>query len=234
MQEVSLPTLVKYDAPVPVDEPDTLKRSRTNAVAGVDGDQINRDVLNSLFPPIEFEQDEIKYTRSISTAPISKTDVTKLRTELDTLLHKNKTKPKGIDIIRSELYSQCFEEVIRQVTIDSNARGRLLFRIRNHYKTLIQSYKDLNELALNFGANKNIQVTLGMDQLLDYNKKLREKRRELELEANNLQIQLDGLEKRIQENKQIREKEFADEIAFLKKQGQSIKMIYDQCQNRPP
>lgn len=226
--------LLKYDSPIPVDEPDNQKRTRTNAVAGVDGDQINRDVLNSLFPPIEFEKDGVKYTQAISTSPVTKTDVTKLRNELDTLLHKNKTKAKGIDTIRSDLYSQCFDEVIRQVTIDSNARGRLLFRIRNHYKTLIQSYKDLNDLALNFSANKAIQVTLGMDQLLDYNKKLKAKRRDLELEANNLQIQLDAFEKRIQENKQIREKEFADEIAFLKKNHQSLKILYDSAQNRPP
>lgn len=231
MQQKETLGLLKYDAPFVVDEP---KKSHTSAVAGVDGEQLNRDVLNSIFPPIEFEENGIHYQQCASATPASKADVIKLKNTLETLLHTQKARSEGICTIRSDLYSQCFDEVIRQVTIESNARGRLLTRIRNHYRTLIQSYKDLNETALEFGANKEIQVTLGMDNLLKYNKDLKEKRRNLELEANDLQIKLEATEKRIQENKQIREKEWADEIAFLKKQGQQMKQHLDQCQNRTP
>lgn len=227
--------LLKYDAPYPVDEPDKAKKNRTaNAVAGVESDQLNREVLNSIFPPIEFEENGEMYHQAVSTAPVTKTDVTKLKNQLETLLHSQKARMVGICQIRSNLYSQCFDEVIRQVVIDNNARGRLLVRVRDHYRTLIQSYKDLNNIALDFGSCKNMQVNLGMDGLKQYNKELKEKRRTLELEANNLQIQLDALEKRLQENKQIREKEHADEIAFLKKQGQLIKVHYESCLNRPP
>ena len=229
--EIETTGLLKYDAPFPVDE---TKKLHASAVAGVESDQLNRDVLNSIFPPKEFDEDGVHYQQCVSTAPSSKQDVVKLKNDLETLLITQKARPKGVCSIRSNLYSQCFDEVIRQVTIESNARGRLLTRIRDHYRQLLSTYKDLNDIALQFGANKNIQVTLGMDELLKQNKLLKEKRRELELQANDLQLKLDAIEKRIQENKQLREKEYADEIAFLKRQGQQTKQHHDICQNKPP
>ena len=223
--------LLKYDPPTPVGE---SKKNHTSAVAGVDGDQLNRDVLNSIFPPIEFEEDGVQYQQCVSTTPTSKSDVIQLKNDLETLLLTQKARSTGVCSIRSNIYSQCFDEVIRQVTIESNARGRLLTRIRDHYKQLVQSYKDLNDIALQFGSNKHMQINLGMDDLLKKNKELKAKRRELELEANDLQLKLDATEKRIQEFKQMREKEYAEEISFLKRQGQQIKQHYDICQNKPP
>ena len=223
--------LLKYDPPVAVDE---TKKTHASAVTGVDGEQLNRDVLNSIFPPIEFDEDGVHYQQCVSASPTSKADVIQLKNNLELLLLNQKARMIGVCQTRSLLYSQAFDEVIRQVTIESNARGRLLTRIRDHYKQLVQSYKDLNDNALLFGSNKNMQVTLGMDDLLKQNKELKSRRRDLELEANDLQLKLDATEKRIQENKQLREKEYADEIAFLKRQGQQMKQHYDLCQNKPP
>jgi len=235
MEQRNIVGLLKYDIPVPVDEPDEIKRNRTTvAAAGVDGDQMNRDVLNSIFPPLEFKEDQKSYQQYVSTAPASKTDVIKLKSQLETLLNSQKARKTGICLIRSDLYSKCFDEIIRQVTIENNARGRLLAKVRDHYRSLIQSYRDLYDLTLDWGHNKSLQVNLGKDDLLSYNIQLKEKKRALEIEANELQLKLESLEKRLQENKQIREKEYADELAFLKKQGQMMKLHYEQCFNRPP
>lgn len=235
MQERSETTgLLKYDSPVAVDESDKPKKTTAAVTSGVDGDSLNREVIDSIFPPVEFEEGGVKYKQSVSTTPVAKADVVKLKNQLETLLHQQKARPKGICPIRSNLYSQCFDEIIRQVLIDNNARGRLLVRVREHFKSLIQDYKDIDELALEFGSNKSLQVNQGVPELQQYNKELKERRRTLELEVNDLQIQLDALERRFQENKQIREKEHADEVAFLKKQGQLLKTHYDSCSSRPP
>lgn len=43
----------------------------------------------------------------------------------------------GICSIREELHRQCFDEIIRQVTIDSPERGMLLMRVRDElYMTI--------------------------------------------------------------------------------------------------
>lgn len=220
--------LLKWDPPVPVNNTDDSQKKKALGSTATGMDQINRDILNSMFPPIEFTtNDGITFTQSISTNAVTKSDVQKLKQQLSNLLQLRKARNTGVCLIRSDLYSQCFDEIIRQVTIDNNARGRLLMRVRDHYRMTLAAYKQLYETTLDWGNRKTMQVDLGVPDLRVYNKELKERRRALELETNDLQIKLDALEKKIAESKGTREKDHADEITFLKRQSQMIKAQID-------
>lgn len=52
----------------------------------------------------------------------------------------NLTRESGICPIREELHNQCFDEIIRQVTIDGPERGLLLMRVRDELKMTIAAY----------------------------------------------------------------------------------------------
>jgi dynein light intermediate chain len=195
---------------------------------------MSREFINSIFPPVEFTEDGVAYTQAVSINSVTKSDVQKLRTQLSNLLHVRKARATGVCLIRSEIYSQCFDEVLRQVTVDNNARGRLLARVRDHYRMMLNSYKDLYESTLDWGKRKNMQVNLGIPDLRQYNSELKERRRTLELQVNDLQIRLDNLEKKLAENKALREKDHADEIAFLKRQSQMTKAQIDMLAAQNP
>lgn len=221
-------SLLKYDAPVLVDDPDQANKTRKAVATASSGvDSLNREVINSMFPPIEFTEDDEKYIQSVSIGTSTRSDVKKLKTKLENLLHTRKAKMTGVCLIRSEIYSQCFDEIIRQTTVDCNPRGRLLLRVRDHYKMMLDSYKDLYATTIDWGMRKELQINQGMPELKSYNEELISKRRTLELQANDLQIKLDALEKKLAENKSIRDKDYADEIAFLKRQGQMTKAQID-------
>jgi dynein light intermediate chain len=221
--------LLKWDSPVAVEDPEhTQKRTKSVGVSGAGVDQMTREVINSLFPPIEFTENNTTYTQSVSISSVSRSDVQKLRTQLANLLQLRSAKPRGVCLIRSEIYSQCFDEVLRQVTVDNNARGRLLSRVRDHYRGLVRAHKELYETTLDWGHRKTMQVNLGVPDLRTYHEELKEHRRTLELRANDLQIKLDTLEKKLAESKSVREKDRADEITFLKRQGQLTKAQIDQ------
>jgi dynein light intermediate chain len=49
-------------------------------------------------------------------------------------------KKTGICGIREELYSQAFDEIIRQVTVDCPERGLLLMRVRDEQKMTLAAY----------------------------------------------------------------------------------------------
>jgi dynein light intermediate chain len=98
----------------------------------------------------------------------------------------------------------------------------------------LNSYKDLYESTLDWGKRKNMQVNLGIPDLRQYNSELKERRRTLELQVNDLQIRLDNLEKKLAENKALREKDHADEIAFLKRQSQMTKAQIDMLAAQNP
>jgi dynein light intermediate chain len=219
---------------VPVD-PDQQKRIKgVGGVGGAGVDQMTREVINSLFPPIEFTENGATFTQAVSISSVSRSDVQKLRTQLTTLLQVRAAKATGICRIRSDIYSQCFDEIVRQVTVDNNARGRLLARVRDHYRGLVRAYKELYETTLDWGHRKAMQVDLGVPDLKIYHEERKAERRKLELRANDLQIRLDALEKKLAENKALREKDRADEIAFLKRQGQMTKAQIDMYNTQNP
>lgn len=47
----------------------------------------------------------------------------------------------GICPVREELYSQCLDELIRQVTINCAERGLLLLRVRDEMRMTIAAYQ---------------------------------------------------------------------------------------------
>ena len=52
------------------------------------------------------------------------------------------------------MYSQAFDEIIRQVTINCAERGFLLVRVRDEIKMTIQAYQTLYESSIAYGMRK--------------------------------------------------------------------------------
>ena len=63
-----------------------------------------------------------------------------LQDELDRRLIAYQTRETGICPKREELHAQCFDELIRQITINCAERGFLLVRVRDEIKMTIQAY----------------------------------------------------------------------------------------------
>ena len=64
----------------------------------------------------------------------------------------------GICPIREELYAQCFDELIRQITIDCAERGFLLVRVRDEIKMTIHAYQTLYESSIAYGMRKALMA----------------------------------------------------------------------------
>merc|ERR1711865_418221 len=64
-----------------------------------------------------------------------------------------------------DLYSQCFDELIRQMGINCPERGLLLLRVRDEIRMTIDAYKTLYESSVTFGVRKQLQAEQGMPEL---------------------------------------------------------------------
>ena len=62
---------------------------------------------------------------------------------LDLRLMERQARESGICPVREELFSQCFDEIIRQVTLNLPERGLLLLRARDEIMMTIDAYKTL-------------------------------------------------------------------------------------------
>merc|ERR1711898_63549 len=93
----------------------------------------------------------------VSSTPATRLDVINLQEQLDHKLQQRQARETGICPIREELYAQCFDELIRQITINCSHRGLLLVRVRDEMRMTIQAYQTLYESALAYGMRCALQ-----------------------------------------------------------------------------
>ena len=94
----------------------------------------NEDYLNTILPPQEMIENNQLWVRYVSPTPATSADVTNLRKDLERKLESMEARDSGICPVREELYIQCFDELIRQITINCAERGYLLVRVRDEVR----------------------------------------------------------------------------------------------------
>ena len=123
------------------------------------------ETLNNMFPPKQWEENGHKFIQYVSPKSATREKSRDLFKALDAKLKERRAKEKGICPVREELYSQCFDEIIRQVTIDNPDRGLLLLKVRDEIKMSIASYQILYESSILYGIRKQLQAEDTREQL---------------------------------------------------------------------
>merc|ERR1712193_243541 len=100
------------------------------------------DVLHALLPPREWIEEDKHYIQYVSNQPETWVDVIQLQEALDQRLMERQARETGICPVGEELYSQCFDELIRQVTINCPERGLLLLRVRDEIRMSIAEFEE--------------------------------------------------------------------------------------------
>lgn len=103
-----------------------------------------------MFFPKEWDEDSKKYIQYVSPEKATREHARDLFKALDEKIKERQAREKGICPVREELYSQCFDEVIRQVTIECPERGLLLLRVRDEIRMTIAAYQTLYERFVMF------------------------------------------------------------------------------------
>ena len=183
------------------------------------------ETLNSMFPPKQWEENGHKYIQYVSPSPATREKSRDLFKALDQKLKERRAKEKGICPVREELYSQCFDEIIRQVTIDNPDRGLLLLKVRDEIKMSIASYQILYESAILYGIRKQLQAE---DARMKLKKELEEKEKK-NIELTNKKIELEKklktLKKHFGERKEIEATKREKDLTFLTQQRESLEKI---------
>nr|CAB3239131.1 33 kDa inner dynein arm light chain, axonemal [Phallusia mammillata] len=181
------------------------------------------EILNSILPPREWNEAGQLWVQQVSSTPATRLDVVNLQEELDKRLQQRQARETGICPVRRELYSQCFDELIRQVTINCAERGLLLLRVRDEIRMTIAAYQTLYESSVAFGMRKALQAEQGKADMEKKISDLDNEKRELERTVNELKAKCEAIEKREAERRQVEEKKHSEEIQFLKRTNQQLK-----------
>ncbi|NXK84718.1 IDLC protein, partial [Amazona guildingii] len=181
-----------------------------------------QELLNAILPPREWAEDKTLWVQEVSSAPSTRLDVVHLQEQLDLRLQQRQARETGICPVRRELYSQCFDELIREVTINCAERGLLLLRVRDEIQMTIAAYETLYKSSVAFGVRKALQAEHGKSNMIK-RVKLEEEKRELEAQVSDQKAKCEAIEKREYERRQIEEKKHTEEVQFLKRTNQQLK-----------
>ncbi|XP_037683616.1 axonemal dynein light intermediate polypeptide 1 isoform X2 [Choloepus didactylus] len=191
---------------------DLLSRSSNNH---------HKSVLNMLGG--EWVEDTHLWIQQVSSTPSTRMDVVHLQEQLDLKLQQRQARETGICPVRRELYSQCFDELIREVTINCAERGLLLLRVRDEIRMTIAAYQTLYESSVAFGMRKALQAEQGKSDMEKKIAELETEKRDLERQVNEQKARCEATEKRESERRQVEEKKHNEEIQFLKRTNQQLK-----------
>ena len=74
------------------------------------------DMVNSMLPAREWTEETGTWMQHVSKEPATRLDVVTLQEMLDQRLAERQAREAGICPVREELYAQCFDELIREVS----------------------------------------------------------------------------------------------------------------------
>ncbi|XP_020494019.2 axonemal dynein light intermediate polypeptide 1-like [Labrus bergylta] len=185
--------------------------------------QEHEEILNTILPPREWTDGTRLWVQQVSSAPSTRTDVIHLEELLDTKLQQRQARQTGICPVRRELYSQCFDELIRQVTIKCAERGLLLSRVRDEIQMTIHVYQTVYESGVAFGMRKALQSEQGKVDMEKKISDLDDEKLELKKQLNELKSQRDATEKRETERRQTEEKNHVEQIQLLERTNLQLK-----------
>jgi len=221
-------SLVRYDTPILVS---TTKESRAKGKKAPSEEKVKEktsltpteDILNSILPPREWTDDGQLWVQYVSSTPATRSDVTTLQEHLDQRLQQRQARETGICPIREELYAQCFDELIRQVTINCAERGLLLLRVRDEIRMTISCYQTLYESSIAFGMRKALQSEQNKVEMQSKVKTLEAEKRDLEKQVSEWKSKCDALEKKESERRSEEGAKHREEVEYLRKHNAALR-----------
>lgn len=180
------------------------------------------DVLYSIIPPREFEENGQRWVQYASSTPATRLDVIHLQEQLDKLLVERQARETGICPIREDLYGQAFDEIIRQVTINCAERGLLLLRVRDEIRLTIDAYRSLYESSTAFGIRKALTAEQKRVEMEARIHALEHEKEELERQVADLEVQCGKMEEDEKQRRAESDRKHAEEVAFYRRTYQTL------------
>merc|ERR1711968_408336 len=232
-----LNSLVKYDNPVLVNSArDKKSKSNGKSLPPVNDSKAptqTEDILNSILPPREWTEDGQLWIQYVSSTPATRLDVINLQEQLDLKLQQRQARETGICPVREELYAQCFDELIRQITINCAERGLLLLRVRDEARMTISAYETLYESSIAYGIRKALMAEQRKSELDAKIRSLDETKADLQKQIDNLKSSMDAAQERSKAKRNADEAAHAEEVERITKANEQLKASLESMLSAP-
>ena len=139
----------------------------------------------------------------------------------------------GICPKREELFAQCFDELIRQITINCAERGFLLVRVRDEIKMTIQAYQNLYESSIAYGMRKALMAEQKKNQMHSDIKQLEDTCERLAREVKDMEQQIEDMIRKDEEDRLTEQKAHEDKVNYLNELNADYKLELENLLSAP-
>ncbi|GBN77277.1 inner dynein arm light chain, axonemal [Araneus ventricosus] len=224
-------TLVQYGSPRKAVRHSTkedieAQRQRGAKIVPVNTDEQiemgSTELLDVLLPPRAAEEEGQYWYQCVSRAPGTSSDLLRLQEQLDAELLRKGAREIGICPIRSELYEQCFEELIRQEVVACPERGRLLRMVQLEARLSLSAAISCYESAVAYGIKKKLMATKEVSRLTEEVTQLLTRLSELEVDQQNLEYRAPKLKEIGEAREEEIQQNFHNEEAQIEKENEAL------------
>jgi dynein light intermediate chain len=183
------------------------------------------DILHAILPPTVVSDANApgpSSVRCVSTQQATRLDLVRLQETLDDSLDARQARESGVCPVRSELYLQALDELIRQVTLECPERGLLLLRVRDELRTTTAAYRSVYTKSVAFGSRKALAADAGTADLKAAILRLDKDKLGLEVRVLELQAKCEATETAAQAQRTVDEKLHAEEVNFYRKTNHQL------------
>ena len=151
---------------------------------------------------------------------------------LDQKIMERQARESGICPVREELFSQCFDEIIRQVTLNLPERGLLLLRVRDEIMMTIAAYQTLYQSSVTFAMRKQLQAEHGKADLEKRITELEAKKKKQSNKVIELKSKIEAIQSRNASRREVEGKKRQEEIKSLNYQATHLQRFLKQIEQK--
>ena len=181
-----------------------------------------RELLSKLLSNREWEDATGRYTQVVDSSPASRDDILVLQQALDERLERLQARPGGICPVREQLFSELFDELIRQVTIECPERGLMLLRTRDQLRMTLMCYLTLHRSSCDLGVSKSVHAESCVRELEDNRQVLELQTQVLKTRVAELEHAIVLAEKQARDEQSVESRLYSHEIDELRQQAKSL------------
>nr|CCC94220.1 putative 33 kDa inner dynein arm light chain, axonemal [Trypanosoma congolense IL3000] len=181
-------------------------------------------LLNTLLPPQRTicPNTGRVVVQTASLEQSSRVEVSELHERVLRQLQERRARESGICPVRREIYSELFDELIREITLEEPARGILLVRVRDEMNQTLDAHRALAEEALLFASKQRMDAPKSIDEIQRRIKELEEERDDLLMKRRAASVREERMQKEILDENTARVKVWQDETCYYRRINRQV------------
>eukprot|EP00904_Undaria_pinnatifida_P001270 jgi/Undpi1/11143/HiC_scaffold_30.g13441.m1 len=103
----------------------------------------NAAALKAIIPNKEWTDEAGTWVQTVSSTERTRAELEMLHNKVDAKLSTFQARPGAVCAVREQVFSELFDEVIREITLESPERGLLLLRLRDETRMNLDTYSEI-------------------------------------------------------------------------------------------